>query len=144
MGHGDNSKYSNKHPEGSSPDALIAERLKKVEQNGRVSCVDAHRIAGALEVPSGDVGRTMDLMDLRIAACQLGLFGYQPLKRIVKPAAEIPPEIESQIRSRLVNGRLSCLDAWDIADNMGMDRLKVAEVCEALGIKIIRCQLGAF
>jgi hypothetical protein len=109
-----------------------------------VSCSDAHTAARALGVTPAEVGRCMDLMELRIARCQLGLFGHAPARRIVRPAERVAPGLETAIRSRLVGGRLSCEAAWLLAEEAALPRLAVAGACEALGIKIKPCQLGAF
>ena len=86
----------------------------------------------------------LDLMDVRLTRCQLGLFGYTPQKRIVKPAATWDPALEEDIRKALRDGRLPCEAAWAIARRHGLPRLDVGNVCEALGIKVRPCQLGAF
>ena len=90
------------------------------------------------------IGATLDLMGVRIARCQLGLFGYVPESRVVKPASSVEPKIEGAIRQALINGRLPCMAAWDIAKSFSQTRMSVAEACETLKIKIKPCQLGAF
>jgi len=40
--------------------------------------------------------------------------------------------------------KLSCAAAWEIAGSLNISRTKVASACEAMGIKIKPCQLGAF
>lgn len=144
MGHDRGSHYADKHPEGTVRDTAIAAELDRVQQTGGVRCADAHRIAAQLDCSPAEVGKTMDLMNLRIVTCQLGLFGYQPTKRIAKPADTVTADKEQDIRSRLANGRLSCRNAWSLAKVWGVPRLKVAGVCEALKIKVVDCQLGAF
>jgi len=37
----------------------------------------------------GDVGGTIDLLEIHLNKCQLGLFGYSPKKMIVKPAENV-------------------------------------------------------
>lgn len=144
MGHDKESHYADKHPKGTVPDPQIAAELNRVQRAGHVRCADAHQIATTLSCSPAEVGKTMDLLDFRIVKCQLGLFGYQPAKRIAKPADSVAAEMERDIRSRLENGRLSCWNAWSLAEAWGTPRLKVAEVCEALKIKVVQCQLGAF
>ena len=144
MTHEDAGHYAAKHPEGSLPDPRIADRLKAKVKDGTVSCAAAHAIAEELNVPPKDVGKTMDLMELRIVKCQMGLFGYFPEKKIVKPAESITPELESAISEATAGGRLACKAAWDMADRFGIPRMAVAAACEALGIKVTPCQIGAF
>jgi hypothetical protein len=72
------------------------------------------------------------------------LFGYGPRKSIVKPAASVNPAFERTIREALVNDRLPCKRAWEIAERLGIRKMKVSAACDAMGIKIRPCQLGAF
>ena len=39
---------------------------------------------------------------------------------------------------------LSCSEAFAVADEVGCDLPDVMRVCERIGIKIVRCQLGCF
>ena len=57
---------------------------------------------------------------------------------------KINPEIESAIKSSLVNDRLACSTAWEIAKNYAVSKPIIAAVCEKMKIKISPCQLGAF
>ena len=42
------------------------------------------------------------------------------------------------------DNQLSCCAAWRIADDLDYSRAGIATACDALGIKLIACQLGAF
>ena len=86
----------------------------------------------------------MDLLKIKLAKCQLGLFGYTPERVIVKPADKVSPELEYAIRGRLVDERLPCAQAWEIAEELSLKKMDVSCAAEALGIKIKPCQLGAF
>ncbi|MGD9332432.1 MAG: hypothetical protein PVJ53_14055 [Desulfobacterales bacterium] len=138
------SGYAGKHPESTILDERLAAALKDQVTDGRISCAAAHAVAQTLARRPEDIGQALDLMEIRLIHCQLGLFGYQPQKRIVTKAKQWDDALESSIRDALQNGRLSCADAWSIARRQKMPRLKVAGICEALEIKIKPCQLGAF
>jgi len=56
----------------------------------------------------------------------------------------VEPEVEAEIRKKLVNDRLPCKSAWEIAKKFNLRKMVVSGTCEALGIKIKACQLGAF
>jgi len=119
-----------------------AVRLKAVE--GKITCADASSIADELNVAMREVGVTLDLLRIRIIKCQLGLFGYAPRKMIVHPDKTITPELEKAICEALRDNCLSCTASWEIAGRLGVPRMKVSSVCEALKIKIKPCQLEAF
>ena len=125
-------------------DAAIAEAVKKSSVNDELACADATAVAVTLNKPMLEVGLALDLLEVSITKCQLGLFGYYPQKRIVSPARHIAPELEQAIRERLVNGALPCDAAWEIAEKAALHKMKVASACEALKIKIKPCQLGTF
>ncbi len=135
--------YSGKHA-GQQPDLRLAGELRRRSQSGEISCTEAFQAAAALQVPPSAIGTTLDLLEFRIVKCQLGLFGYQPEKRLVEPAAAVPEDLARAIREALAEGRLPCLAAWGLAEKRGLSKLHLAAACEALGIKISACQLGAF
>lgn len=120
--------------------AAIRERVSE----GTLRCVDAFRIAEEMAVMPLDVGEAADALEVRLARCQLGLFGYGDPKCIVQPAEQVAPELEQAIRDRLVDGRLPCAEAWTIAARFGLSKLEVANAAEKLEIRIGQCQLGAF
>jgi hypothetical protein len=95
-------------------------------------------------VSPAEVGFTTDILEIRIVKCQLGLHGFYPEKRIVKPAENVSQTLEKAIRDSLVDGKLDCAGAWDIAKRLGIARMDVSSACEGLKIKISSCQLGAF
>ncbi len=140
MTHEDAGHYAAKHPQGTELNAAIAADIEKKAQNNGLSCAAAHAIGAA----PAEVGRNMDLMEVRLSKCQLGLFGYSPNKKIVTPAESVATELEAAINAVAVDGRLSCESAWQVAAAQGIKRLELSAACEALGLKVKPCQLGAF
>ncbi len=136
--------YGNKHPNGGRPDPEIQKALTKYLTKGELPCAAAFDIAARLDVAPGDVGVNADLMEIPLVKCQLGLFGYQPEKRMVKPADTVSETLKAAIEEGLENGRLPCAGAWGVAEDLGLRKMAVSAACEALGIKIGPCQLGAF
>lgn len=144
MTHADAKDYRAKHPPGAEADLHIASALKPKISNGGISCAAAHTIAADLQVPPQQVGQSIDLLNLRIKKCQLGLFGYHPQKRIVEPAQNVSAQLAEALREGVENGRIACLTVWQIADRFKIPRLQAAAACEALKLKVAPCQLGAF
>jgi hypothetical protein len=122
----------------------IDKSLLQRAEKGELPCVVAFDIVDKLKISPAAVGECADRLKIKIVKCQLGLFGYQPEKRRVTPAAEVAARLKSAIEAAMVNGRLPCVSSWGIADNMGIAKMDVSNACEALGIKIKPCQLGAF
>ena len=78
--------YAGKHPESAVLNENLAAALKKEIKDGQISCAAAHNVAKTIAFAPADVGIALDLMEVRLIHCQLGLFGYAPEKRIVKKA----------------------------------------------------------
>ncbi|MDM8537416.1 hypothetical protein QUF70_11720 [Desulfobacterales bacterium HSG17] len=144
MAHNGKKNFAAKHPEGAEFDPKIVQEIKAKAKQGTVSCAAAHSIADSINSSSAEIGRNMDISGFRIAKCQMGIFGYQPEKRLVKPAQSVSGELETAIRENLKNNKISCKDCWDIAKKFEISRMDIANACEALKIKIYICQLGAF
>ncbi len=144
MTHRDARDYSKKHGAGEKPKPAVAGAVTDRADDGRITCVQVFDIVSELGVSPSEAGKAVDLLKVKLVKCQLGLFGYPRGKPIVKPAAQVSPDLESAIRGRLAEGRLSCAEAWRIAEEMDLKRMDVSGAAEALGIKIKPCQLGAF
>ena len=137
-------KYSEKHGPSANMDVSIKDSILKHAKSGELSCALAFKIAEELQKPASEIGKAADLLELKLVKCQLGLFGYQPEKKIVKAKAPKNPALEDSIHVTLAEGKLSCQDAWDIARKLNISKMTVSAACEALNIKIKPCQLGAF
>jgi len=122
----------------------ISETLKVKGFNDSITCADAFSIAHDLELSPQDVGKTLDSENIHIKACQLGLFGYNPKKKIVKEAENVSQKLINAIERLKENGRVPCKGCWDIANDFQINKIEVANACEKLNIKISSCQLGAF
>jgi hypothetical protein len=137
-------KFSAKHGPDATPDRFIEEEILKQGKNSEIPCAVAFEIARTLQVLPDAVGMTVDLMNFKLTKCQLGLFGYQPQKKIVKHPDRVTEDLKNAIADQRVQGRLSCRSAWDIASGLKVGKMKVSGACEAMDVKIKDCQLGAF
>ena len=136
--------FSTKHGPDEKPDTSIKNEILKQTKNEKVPCAVAFEIAKSLQISPETVGKTVDMMNFKLTKCQLGLFGYQPQKKIVKPQDSIKVDVKDAVSDALVQGRLSCKHAWDIASRLNVSKMTVSGACEAMGIKIKDCQIGAF
>jgi hypothetical protein len=137
-------KFSEKHGPDATPDRFIEEEILTHGKNKEIPCAVAFEIARKLKVNPDAVGMTADLMNFKLTKCQLGLFGYQPQKKIVEHPDRVTEDLKNAIANQLVQGRLSCRRAWDIASGLKIGKMKVSGACEAMDINIMGCQLGAF
>ena len=137
-------KFSHKHGANAQADPIATDKIKKKAKNGEVACAVAFQIAQELKLSPAEIGKAIDLLEFRISKCQLGLFGYGPDKKKVKPRAPENQQMEDAIREALVDRKLACQHAWTIASRFKVPKMTVSAACEALEIKIKPCQLGAF
>jgi len=143
MTHEDAGHYAGKR-RGAKLNEMIAVKIRETISDNKISCAEAHGIAGKLNVSPAEVGTAVDLLEVRITQCQLGLFGHGKEKNIPPLRDKIDSEVESAINSSLSDGRLPCSIAWEICKRFKMVKSTMAAICEKMKIKISPCQLGAF
>ncbi len=144
MAHEDKGKYFQKHPAGTKVDEALKQEVSKQAKDNNISCKAAEKISQNTKKTLSEIGVAIDMLNINIAQCQLGLFGFDGKVKRVPAADHVTPELEAAIRGALVNGKLPCTAAWGIADQLKIKRLDVCAACENLKIKVKPCQLGAF
>jgi hypothetical protein len=137
-------KFPEKHGPDAKADDKISQKVLQAAKNDELPCAVAFKIAEELHKTPAEIGKTVDLLNLKLLKCQLGLFGYKPEKKIVKPQKPENPDLENAVRAALEDEKLACRDAWEIARRFEVSKMDISAVCEALSIKIKPCQLGAF
>jgi len=144
MTHIDEGHYALKHPPGTVINQQIADGVKAAVAAGKITCAAVHDIAESFGVEPKEVGVAVDLLEVRISKCQLGLYGYGTQGGVVKPADKVSPELDAAIRKSLVEGKLTCLESWNIAEEFGITKMEISAACEKVKVKISSCQLGSF
>lgn len=139
-----NQSYSDKHGKHVKMDETIASAIRRRAKNNELPCAVAFDIAAKLGCTADQIGLTADLLDYRLTKCQLGLFGYKPQKKIVKPEHPSDSGLEAALKEKAGSGAISCRDVWALSDRFKVSKMAVSANCEALGIKVKPCQLGAF
>jgi len=137
-------RYADKHEKDLKINPDIAERIKNSAPGGKLPCAVAFKIAEDMDVEPSVVGIALDLLEIKILKCQMGIFGYNRDNKLVKSVKDIPTYLANTIHDNLTDGKLACRNAWKIAESLGIGRMDVAAACNSLGIKISPCQLGAF
>ncbi len=134
---------------GAKPDAGLAAEIRGRILNGTLSCAEAFAVADGTGVSPLDVGRTADVLKVKLSHCQLGLFGYpgrgKGWDRSGAGLGPAPDGLEAALKRRAGReARVTCSDLWEIAELYGVPRILVGDVADRLGFRIIECQLGAF
>lgn len=136
--------FSAKHPTDISIDPAVEAAVAANLVQNRISCSSAISIAEQLSATPMDVGVAIDLQEGRIVGCQLGLFGYGKRKKLLDAPGKTDKMVTAAIRDLSTDQRLSCEKAWQLATAHAVKRLEIARLCESMGIRICKCQLGAF
>jgi hypothetical protein len=144
MTHKDKKSYAKKRSPELKLNPAIADAVKEGLSDGKISCAAAFKVANKLKVTPHEVGFTIDLLEVPVIKCQLGLFGYGPPNKRVIAAETGSPAMEGAIREALVKGKLPCAQAWEIAVKFKTAKRGVTSACETLKIKVSSCQLGTF
>ncbi len=143
MTHSDKGHYANKH-QGQKIDEKISSLIKSKSQENNLTCAAAHKAAKELGVSPEAIGIQTDLIEFRITMCQLGLFGYKGGTKQIDPDFDTPSDMEAALDKANDDGRLSCLDCWEIAKDLKAKKIDIASACEKKEIRIKPCQIGAF
>lgn len=127
----------------------LADAIQARLKEGKLDCVAAFVLAKEKGITPLAVGEAADSLGIHLSHCQLGLFGFPGhAKAWETPGwreAPMPKGFKAAVRSSLgSDGSLSCASAWTLADRFGVGRVQVGFLAGALGIKVKRCQLGAF
>lgn len=144
MSHHDSGHYAAKHASDTPVNPTIAAAVKKFVKQRKISCAHAHRIAAELGVSLVDVGKTIDLLEIRISRCQLGLFAKRETPDTPLRTDEVSSALTTSLQAAQSEGRLSCRDAWRIAEEQGLSKAVIGAACDTLRIKLVACQLGTF
>jgi len=118
--------------------------IQQYLRSDKLPCAVAFDIARKHKISIKRIGQTTDLAGIKLSKCQLGLFGYEPEKKKIKPLDTIEPDLKQAISDAQENNRIFCKTIWKIAETLKINKLHVSCACETLGIKIKNCQLGAF
>jgi hypothetical protein len=122
----------------------IVERLEE----GRLPCAEAHAIAHRFGLDPLSVGQAADDAGIRISRCQLGLFGYGPKSegkhKIVQAMEHVPEPLAEKLHAAVHRDGITCVDIWEVADELEISRLEASNAVEALRLRVSRCQLGCF
>ena len=137
-------KFSDKHGSEVKLNQALGDEILSRAKEGKLACAVAFDIAKSLDTSAAAVGLTTDLLNLKLAKCKLGLFGYESDKKMMTPPENVDTDLKDAITAELEDGYLPCIKALDISHRFKLPKLTFSGACEILKIKIKPCQLGAF
>ena len=127
-----------------SPDKKKCDMFMAQSTDGKLSCANAFMLAEKLGLNKSEAGYYADYLTLRLAKCQIGLFGHGENGKLIKKLESPDEKIMEQITCLKVSDRLSCENAFKIAKEFKVSPIEVGSVSQTMGVKIKDCRLGAF
>ena len=117
----------------SEMEALIQQYLN---ENGKLDCADAYKIAAKLKCPIREVGDRAKAMEIRIDSCDLGQFGRVEGGSFDAEALNrLSPFLDDK-------NRITCKDARAQAGGIGLK--KIRGTLKEKNIDVTYCSLGCF
>jgi hypothetical protein len=124
--------------------AQLAEKVKASIKGGYLSCPVAWKIADEEKVPRIAVGNVTDRLGVRVTNCQVGCFKVD--KTI--PQNIVPRKIDEAIiasMEKLNESReLTCAKVVELAAQIQVAPMDLADIANLRKWKIRQCQLGCF
>jgi len=148
---GDRKKKSARIQIQKNPGNLSEESLSELEsvvkaslKDGYLSCPVAWGIARKSNVPKIVVGEITDRLGIRITNCQLGCFKIEKTPYDSSSYSNIDGEIRNILKELHETDQLSCAKAFELARQLNLKPMVIANEVNAMGLKIRGCQLGCF
>jgi hypothetical protein len=125
-------------------DSVVARESEGTADEGRLACARALGVARRLGVAPGEIGDAANRLGVRIVDCQLGCFGSKKATHDDLDDAPIPQALAAEITASLVDGRLPCPAAFEVAKQLKIPPSQVGDAATKQQVKISGCQLGCF
>ena len=123
---------------------VLVEEINASLTAGRLPCPVAFKVARKLDVELALVGDKADELGIKVSNCQLGCFGKEKSTHEELGDMQIAPAVAEAVQASLVNGKIPCKTAHDLAKRLKIGRRKVGDTASKLNIKVSDCQLGCF
>ena len=108
-----------------------------LNEQGKLDCKDAYKIAAKTKTPIGEVGKKAKDIGVRISACELGQFGE------LRGTGEYTQEAENRLTPFLDDrNRVTCKEARGQAGGIGLK--KIRGTLQKKKIDVTYCELGCF
>jgi len=115
----------------------LSELIEKYrEEDGKLTCASAFKVAAKLQLTPQEVGQRADEIDVSISACDLGQFGTQPLGVFKK---EVFSDLDAFCDD---HKKVFCKDARELAQKSNLKTVRTAIKEGDLDVKF--CELGCF
>ena len=122
----------------------LEETVKASLKDGNLPCAAAFKIAKQAEVPKIAVGGMTDRLGIRITNCQIGCFKVDKTIHDNLAHKKIDDKMVSTLETLGKNSELTCARVFELALQMRLTPMIIADVANHRNLKIHCCQLGCF
>ena len=134
-----------------NPSNLSKELLSKLEsavqaslKDGYLSCPAAWRIAKEANVPNIAIGKITDRLGIRITNCQIGCFKVDKTIHDKLAHKKINDTIIATLEGFEKNNELTCAKVFEMAKQLKLTPMAIADIANLRNWKVRKCQLGCF
>jgi hypothetical protein len=134
------------NPEGLTQEALsqLENMIKASLRDDNLQCATAFKIAKQAKVPKIAVGELTDRLGFRITNCQIGCFKVDKTVRDNVVQKKLVDEITPMLESLKQKDELTCVKVFELALQLKLTPMAIADVANLRNWKIHHCQLGCF
>jgi hypothetical protein len=124
--------------------AGLEDAIKAALDQGCLPCPAAWGLAGKFKVPKSVVGQTVDALGIRISNCQLGCFKVDKNLHADLSESSVNRKASEAVASYGAENKLTCSGAFNLAREIGLRPMDIADAANLRHIKIRECQLGCW
>jgi hypothetical protein len=122
----------------------LEDTVKASLKGGYLPCAVAFKIAKEAQVPKVAVGEMTDGLGIRVTNCQIGCFKVDKTIHDHSAHEDVDDIIICKLNSLKENNELTCVNVFDLAQQLKSTPMEIAGVANLRGLRIHNCQLGCF
>jgi hypothetical protein len=132
---------------GNLPGELLSsleDKVKAAQEDRYLSCPVAWKIAKESNAPRIAVGTIADRLGIRITNCQIGCFKVDKTIHDDLAHKKTDGTIIAMLETLENNNELTCAKVFELARQLKLTPMTIADVANLRNLKIQHCQLGCF
>ncbi len=122
----------------------LEDKVKASLGDGYLPCAVAFRIAEEAKVPKVAIGEITDRLGIRITDCQIGCFKVDKTIPDNSAHKNIDGKILIMLETLKEDKELTCANLFNLAQQLRLSPMVIADMANIHGLKIHNCQLGCF
>ena len=124
--------------------ASLTDKVKASLKEGNLPCGTAFKIARDAGVPNIAIGEIADRLGIRVTNCQIGCFKVDKIVYSDNLDKKVDEDILAKLETLKKNDALTCVNVFELARQLNLPPMAVANVANDRNLKVHYCQLGCF